>query len=312
MRRWWTRVLFGLCILGVASWFGDASARGQDWEIIEAPLVMPVASTGEKDTQNDRDPRYIINLTKHGEILYKGKQYSLAELANLLNRLKRLYGKFKEFGKPPNLIKVSELFVLLRVEKDAPWRHVQWLLAILEEQKFYKLQFGVKLKADRDYSAEEAALLGAERTDTRARPGRLEGKVLCFLGYPTAQARATHPRVTVEISGKDYKRAKRGPEGLEERVFPPQKAVYSVARRKTDKVRKLGGWIRDELANLPEKQSRLDVVGRIEAEADTPFKFVVAALNQLNEARVHRVEFGRAQVPDALRKRAYLPYPKLR
>ena len=203
--------------------------------------------------------------------------------------------------------------MLLRVEKDAPWRHVQWVLAILEEQKFYKLQFGVKLKADRDYSAEEAALLGAERTDTRARPGRLEGKILCFLSYMVGAELAEYPRITVEISGKDYKRAKRGPEGLKERVFPPQKAVYSVARRKTDKVRTLGGWIRDKLADLPERQSRLDVLGRIEAEADTPFKFVVAALNQFNEARVERLEFGPAQVPDAaVRKRAYLPYPKLR
>ena len=316
MRVQWTRLTGGLCFLAVASWCGGAPARGQDVEVNCSgdlvPLTLPVAPACEEDKDDDPDKRYIINLTKDGGVHYKGKRYSLTELTKVLNRLKRHYSKYKDYGKPPNLFRLSQLYLLLRVDKDAPWRHVQWLMAVLEEQKLYRVQFGVKLKADRDYTAEEAALLGAVLTDKRPRAG-LEGKLFCFLRYAFVEVEADRPLISIEISGKEYKRTKRGPEGLKAWVFPPRKAVYFVARRRTDEVRTLGGWIRNKLADLPERKSRLDVVGRIEAEADTPFKFVVAAMNQFNDARVEAFDFGPAVIPDAaVRKRAYLPYPKLR
>ena len=201
--------LIAAACLVPASSFVAVPARGQDWEIIEAPLVMPVASAGEKDRSNDKDKRYRINLTEHGEILYKGKQYSLAELAKLLNGLKKRYGKFKDFGKRPYQVKTSELFLLFRVDRDAPWGHVQWLRKTATEARFYKFQYGVKLHADRTYTKEEAERLGAAWEDRPApKAGRLEGKLLCFEpierlpggdGLRVLHEFATTSRVHVEV-----------------------------------------------------------------------------------------------------------------
>ena len=116
-----------------------------------ADLTLPLAFTAQQDKSNDEDKRYIVNVDKRGFIMYKGKDYTLSELKQLLNRLKRHYGKYKDFGKPPNIVKASELFVLVRADKDTPWQHVQWIMTIMAEEKLYKLQFGAKQYADNDY-----------------------------------------------------------------------------------------------------------------------------------------------------------------
>ena len=116
-----------------------------------ADLTLPIAITAEPDKSDDKDDRYIVNVDRQGVVQYKGQPYSLGELKQLLNRLKRIYGKYKDFGKPPNIVKASELFVLVRADKDTPWQHVQWIMTIMAEEKLYKLQFGAKQYADSDY-----------------------------------------------------------------------------------------------------------------------------------------------------------------
>ena len=116
-----------------------------------ADLTLPLAITAEPDKANDKDKRYIVNVDRQGFIKYKGGDFTLGELKQLLNRLKRHYGKYKDFGKPPNIVKASELFVLVRADKDTPWQHVQWIMTIMAEEKLYKLQFGAKQFADGDY-----------------------------------------------------------------------------------------------------------------------------------------------------------------
>ncbi|MCZ6574665.1 MAG: biopolymer transporter ExbD, partial [Planctomycetota bacterium] len=127
-----------------------------------ADLTLPIAITAEPDKSNDNDTRYIVNVDRQGVIQYKGKSYTLGELKQLLNRLKRRYGRYKDFGKPkPQRVEKhgsdpggqygSELFVLVRADKDTPWQHVQWIMTIMAEEKLYKLQFGAKQYADGDY-----------------------------------------------------------------------------------------------------------------------------------------------------------------
>ena len=116
-----------------------------------ADLTLPLAITAQPDKSDDKNPRYIVNVDRQGLIKYKGADYTLGELKQLLNRLKRIYGKYKDFGKPPNIVKASELFVLVRADKDTPWQHVQWIMTIMAEEKLYKLQFGAKQYADGDY-----------------------------------------------------------------------------------------------------------------------------------------------------------------
>ena len=127
-----------------------------------ADLTLPIAITAEPDKSDDKDTRYIVNVDRQGVIQYKGKSYTLGELKQLLNRLKRIYGVYKDFGKPkPQRVEKhksdpggqygSELFVLVRADKDTPWQHVQWIMTIMAEEKLYKLQFGAKQYADGEY-----------------------------------------------------------------------------------------------------------------------------------------------------------------
>ena len=128
-----------------------------------AELTLPLAITAQEDKSDDKDDRYIVNVDRQGMVQYKGRNYTLGELKQLLNRLKRIYGKYKDFGKPKASQQVekhksdpggqygSELFVLVRADKDTPWQHVQWIMTIMAEEKLYKLQFGAKQYADGDY-----------------------------------------------------------------------------------------------------------------------------------------------------------------
>lgn len=117
-----------------------------------ADLTLPLAISSQEDKGDDKDDRYVVNVTKNGEIKYKGKPFTLEQLTGILNRLKRVYGKYTDFGTPSNPVKASELFILLRADKDTPWQHVQWIMTIMAEEKLYKLQFGVKQYADADYT----------------------------------------------------------------------------------------------------------------------------------------------------------------
>ncbi|MCZ6572914.1 MAG: biopolymer transporter ExbD, partial [Planctomycetota bacterium] len=65
-----------------------------------ADLTLPIAITAEPDKSDDKDDRYIVNVDRQGVVQYKGQPYSLGELKQLLNRLKRIYAMYKDFVKP--------------------------------------------------------------------------------------------------------------------------------------------------------------------------------------------------------------------
>ena len=209
--------------------------------VVASPeIVLPIASSAERDTSTDRDPRYIIGLMNNGLIRYKGQIYTLAELAGILNRLRRLYGKYKDFGRPPRQVKASELFLLLYVDRDVPWRHVQWVMTIIREERIYKVQF-----ANLDYTVREAAQLGSARRHERPRRGRLHGKLLAFLRCPFRERDAKLPRIEIAISGKDFKSTQWGPPKNHEEVFPPQSVTYRIGDERTDRVLELARFIHD-------------------------------------------------------------------
>ena len=119
-----------------------------------ANLTLPLAYKAQEDRDDDPDDRVILNVDNSGQILYKGEAINLDRLGQALRDAKRTYKRIKRMKEPNNPhageekiaegVYASKLFVLLRADKDTPWQHVQWLMTIMAEQKFYKLQFACK------------------------------------------------------------------------------------------------------------------------------------------------------------------------
>jgi len=111
-----------------------------------AELTLPIAYMAQEDKDDDPDDRIILNVDKHGQVIWRGEPRSLGELKTILADQKVLYQKkMQRAGKdayeqfPGG--KATKLYVLLRADKDTPWQHVQWLMTIMAQEKYYKLQF---------------------------------------------------------------------------------------------------------------------------------------------------------------------------
>jgi len=129
------------------------------------PVNLPVASWCESDEDNDPDDRIVFVLTADGRIFFKERGLTLAEFAGVL-RVQRLDYELKlhRIGKRVQCIEGwSRLYVQLLVDKDAPWQHVLWMLAELEAEHIYKLQFGARRFPYTPASRREAARAWAGR-----------------------------------------------------------------------------------------------------------------------------------------------------
>ena len=135
-------------------------------------LTLPIAYMALSDVDDDPDDRLILNVDKFGQIKWKGQFRTLGELSAILAQQKQLYqvrkaregeSAFEEF--PGG--KATKLFVLLRADKDTPWQHVQWLMTVMAQQKYYKLQFAASkfIGGDQGWEDGEQEYLGGISTD---------------------------------------------------------------------------------------------------------------------------------------------------
>jgi biopolymer transport protein ExbD len=117
-----------------------------------AKLTLPTATQDEEDTDDQKDIRVIVNIVKKVpqggdirnwrqsdgvEILVKSQPLNLTQLKN------ELY-KYAEMKRDLTLdVKPSEVFVLIRCDKDIRWREVQWVMqqAADPDVRIYKIQF---------------------------------------------------------------------------------------------------------------------------------------------------------------------------
>lgn len=110
-------------------------------------LTLPIAYMAQEDKADEEDDRIILNVDKFGQIIWRSQRRTLGELRTILAAQKSLYQrKQKRKGKEafkvfPNGAKATKLYVLLRADKDTPWQHVQWLMTVMAQEQFYKLQF---------------------------------------------------------------------------------------------------------------------------------------------------------------------------
>lgn len=287
------------------------------------PLTLPVASQGVADKGADPDDRMIITLDAKGCVHFKGAK-TLKELSASLAYANDKYDlKMRSKGKrgTESLLgggKVSRLYVLLRANKETPWQHVQWLLAILAEQGIYKVQFAVTRVADRAYTKQEAVRLGVEWVD-RAQEPQPKAKLHAFLPVDRRPPPALEMRARIHILARQEIAAKWGPDGVA--VSKPTVFKYRLGDRTVDSVEHVHKWIggaRKAAQGAPGTK----LIGEIKAGYKVPFKYVVAVLNQFHAWGVERVDFWGTAVPgekahswttaipgENVRERPYLTYP---
>ena len=177
-------------------------------------MSLPVALKAAEDKDDDPDDRLIIELDKHGHILWRSEPKSLKGMRKVFDEAKRVYNLRQKAKGKSGHVKVaderewSRLFVLLRADKDTPWLHVKWILSLLEEESLFRLQFAVMKFADLRYTEDEAKALGATRRDEIPWVRRtLDGKLQCFL--PTAEPGPDDIFIDVDLETTDLKTARK-------------------------------------------------------------------------------------------------------
>ena len=299
-----------LLLAALASSQGGGEAPGL------ASLTLPVASQGVADMGDDPDDRVIIGVDSLGHVYVAGKLATLDELVtHVMERKERYDKKTKGRGYEtlPGGATVSKLYALLRVHKDVPWQQVQWILMLLAEQRIYKIQFAVKRVADRSYTKEEAAALGAKWVDLapRGKP-RLEAKLKAFLpthkGMLGLWKQPPQIKVSLHVLARQEIRAKWGPDSLP--ISKPTVFRFKFTDRESGRLADATKWIRDAKRATRGLKPPVPVIGEIKAGYKVPFKHIVALLNQFRETGIEQVDFWGAPVPGKeLLKRPYLPYP---
>jgi biopolymer transport protein ExbD len=292
-----------------------------------APLTLPVASSGQPDKGEYPHDRVIISVDAKGFVSCNGKRATLDELGAILSDLTEKYDlKRRAKGKSgfESLLEggASKLYVLLRADKETPWQHVRWLMTILSEHKLYKLQIAVSRVADRSYTKEEAARLGAEWVDRPpSEKARLEAELDAFLSkvdWVPVREPSNDIKAGVHIVARKEVAAKWGPDGVP--VSKPTAFRYRLSDRTVDKLEHVGQWIW-KAKQAVQGLADCKVIGEIRAGHKVPLKQVVAVLNEFHALGVKQIEFWptlavedertwNSVIPgQEVRERPYLPYP---
>ena len=254
-----------------------------DWSIKSVPtLNLPVAASADEDRDDDPDDRLVFSLTATGTIIFGEQELSLAGVAERLETAKaRCREKLRRLGKEECVegadgARWSRLYVLVRADRDAAWRHVRWILAELAQARIYRIQFGVRTVESRILTSGEMGRRWAGRDIDP--PGPLGGKLVCFqstggsrdgLRLLEVRVRADEPRFGVAAAG----------DALE-------------------------AWLKTTSASWPPDE----ILGRIAADAGVRVGPVVAALDRFHRLRIERIDFsGVVRAPAALRTAAPLP-----
>jgi len=104
-------------------------------------LTLPDAVHGQEDKGLNEKRRLIVNLLKNERggppsLKVKGVEMDLV-------RFQQYLGPEAEFSREPDGPKASDLYILIRADKNSRWQDVQWVMQACADPKIrvYKLQF---------------------------------------------------------------------------------------------------------------------------------------------------------------------------
>ena len=117
-----------------------ASVEDKDDEEQVRMILNVIKDIGEPRSQQERD-QALADWPNHRRILikYKGVEYDLKALKTKLYEI----AETKRNPDDPSGANPSEVYVLIRCDRDIPWKEVQWVMQACADPRvrIYKLQF---------------------------------------------------------------------------------------------------------------------------------------------------------------------------
>ena len=310
-------------------WLSISTCLAQDVE--NHPVALPLAPHAVAGKGDDRTPRLTVTLNRRGEVYICLKEFSfgevekvpagprlvsLDELGEYLMASKGVYDLIQRREGRSGYQKfasgsVTRLGVRLRIDKDAPWAHVQWILTIFGEQKIWNVQLAVKARADRGYRRKEAERLGAVWKDlppdanSATLPANLPNDAAVdFSNLPKEPQKMVTLVARVAVDETEMRAWGRAGG---ERFLMPTRVFYQFANQKTP-LSEIEKRIRD--AGAAARSQKVEICTRVRAGLKVPFKNVVALLDRFRAAGHSDVWwFGTASPTRAVRAVKRLPYP---
>ena len=118
------------------------------------PVDLPFAYKDIEDTpenQDDKTPRFIINLQSNGEVVFKGQSYTLSSEDKHAQEttLRRMREELVALTRDPKYREddgASMIPVMIHGDRMAKWKYVQWIMQVCAHPsiKIYRLQFAVR------------------------------------------------------------------------------------------------------------------------------------------------------------------------
>ena len=186
----------------------------------------------------------------------------------------------------------KDRWVVLLVDKDTPWVHIQWMMMICAEQRMPKLAFQVKgFRLDASLLVDPGVGMGpaeAEEPDKRVPPvNRARDIAVKILALPGDEVEAAW-----------------GVAARRQRVMMPTTVRYKFAGRESDELASVARWMTGAMKAAP------DAHGVIQAMAKTRFGTVAKLLAEFRHAGFKRVDFFGTRIPSRAERTAItLPYP---
>ena len=256
-----------------------------------ADVVLPVAPKGKPDRPSRS--RLIVNLTRDGRVLVDPVNVAfgdkvLAKVRELKPGLTQMtldqLSEFLRAGKDMHRLqdlrrlargqkKKDPLTLLFRADKDASSLHVHLVLTICAEQRFQRVEFGVKLRADGAHDKEEG------QPPTPPRLGKL-GLAFDLRGIDPKKPR-TPIRVQIRMS--------------EDRAGEKSEDGHRVYYQVGDKTVTDSSALANEIASVRRKDEAAE--WRVEPGDRVKHKYFVAALNALRASGITKYYRAGGRIP---------------
>lgn len=265
---------------------------------------LPSVAKVEQPAPLEPFSRMTFQLDAHGRLSFEGRLFTLNEFSKTILRHTEFRSvELKRKGKPPlddlgGDVEGSNVEVLLRVHREAPWRQVTWMLMVMQEERAYKSEFvardgdgregvvrawiplGKKVEGGIEFDADD------EEDEAKPPPPPPRGTVLV-----TLLASGARPR-----------------EYGDGEVDAPEEIQYAVGKKKM-RLSALRTNVRSAFRSERGKAKSPRI--EIRAAARVPHGAVLEVLDLLRLDAYERIEFGDLPIPDReVRMAKPLPYPK--
>jgi len=260
-------------------------------------VLPPVAASAVLDKADDPSRRVVVNLNANGEMTIGGAGRSLADFAEILEKQANIRHALEQSGKlkRPSGVVGSTMKVLLRLDRDAPWVHAQWLMIMAAENKVYRLQ------------------LAAQRVDDPKQKQLAvpDSYVKAWLPMDTPvvlrRAPAVH-LIRIHVSGRKEELAKFGPAQARRTVHRPTAFVYRIQNNVVALGDDFAKALRAELVMA--MKAGMTPIAEIRAQAKIPVGAVMRAIDAVRLQKLEAIQFYGTAIPTrALRRSRILPYP---